>query len=583
MKTLHQTVLMGAIAALLAACGNNSSTTTRAPSLAATMTSSKTSAQQGSHAASEYYEAIQKVYLAYFGRPADPAGLDWFANSLVGLNVATDIASINDLSASDQNVRALVDVFSNSQESQDLYAGDDDAFLEAVYHNLFNRPADSAGKAYWLDLLNRGVMSRARAALNILISARDSDAEIISRKTQVAANFTSALDLGAEKRGYSGNTANAAVRAMLGNVNDSTDVAGFQPTIDSTVAALAAAAPPSAEGLYHSLLPGSGNTDLDVLVLDDDRYYAFYGNQQASQFVMRGFIQGQASSNGTAFSSADMIDFGSTTPAGGSLSFNYQAGVSLGGTINTKSGPVPITGTPVASGTYNYAAGANLADIMGAWRLTERDADVADVTINADGHFTGTSNGCAFTGLITARPSKNVFDVTVSFGAAPCDLPNQTATGVGITFTMNAGATRQLILMGTNATRSAGAFWSGTRATSTGQVASLQQIDTAVGVGPAALNGDNVSVNYTGYIYSAAEPDLRAAQIDVSTHPITFQLGTGVVIAGWDAGLPGMQVGGRRTLIIPGSMAYGATGTGTVVPPDAALVFDVELVSLARS
>ncbi|MGZ3183056.1 MAG: FKBP-type peptidyl-prolyl cis-trans isomerase [Telluria sp.] len=581
MKKPQNAALLCAISALLAACGADNKSSTQAPALAAQVTQSHASGQVV-HAAAEYFPTIQKIYIGYFGRPADPAGLAWFANNLASLNVATDLASINGLSSTNATVQALVDVFSNSQESQDLYAGDNSAFLDAVYRNLFNRAADPAGKAYWLDLLNKGQMTRGRAALNIMDGALTTDKDIIDMKTQIATNFTNSLDLGPEKRAYSGNSANATVRTMLGGVDNTTNPSTFQANIDATIAALVAQAPVAPQGLYHATLPGSGNTDIDMLVLDDDSYYGFYGNQQASQFVVHGFIQGQGNSNGTAFNSADMKDFGSTTPASGSLATSYSAGASINGTIQTKSGPVALSSTVVDSATYNYGAAATLSTITGAWKLMQRDGTSVDVTVNADGSLAGASGSCAFTGLLSARPAKNVFNMTITYGSG-CDLANQTINGVGVTFTFNAGATRQLLLMGTTSSRSGGAFYSGTRATSTGSVAQLQKIDTQVGSGLVAAAGDNVSVNYTGYIYSAAAPGYKAAEIDASTHPITFQLGTGVVIAGWDQGLPGMQVGGHRTLIIPGSLAYGDNGTGTVVPPNQALVFDVELVSVAKT
>lgn len=114
-------------------------------------------------------------------------------------------------------------------------------------------------------------------------------------------------------------------------------------------------------------------------------------------------------------------------------------------------------------------------------------------------------------------------------------------------------------------------------------VTKLIKTDTKVGTGTEAVSGLSVSVNYTGWLYTESKPDHKGAKFDSSYdrgQPITFPLGNGVVITGWDKGLPGMKVGGKRTLIIPPDMAYGASGAGKVIPPNATLIFDVELVKV---
>lgn len=113
-------------------------------------------------------------------------------------------------------------------------------------------------------------------------------------------------------------------------------------------------------------------------------------------------------------------------------------------------------------------------------------------------------------------------------------------------------------------------------------VAELQKIDRVVGGGARAQDGDTVQVNYTGWLYDAGAKDRHGKEFDSTAggEPIRFMLGAGEVIAGWDQGIRGMRVGGRRTLVIPARLAYGNRGAGDAVPPDAALVFDVELVAV---
>lgn len=110
----------------------------------------------------------------------------------------------------------------------------------------------------------------------------------------------------------------------------------------------------------------------------------------------------------------------------------------------------------------------------------------------------------------------------------------------------------------------------------------LRVIDTTVGTGATAVAGSKLTVNYTGYLFDGLVLNLRGQKFDssVGKTPFTFTLGAGQVIPGWDQGLIGMKVGGQRMLIIPADLGYGATGAGTSIPPNAALVFDVALLSI---
>jgi len=108
----------------------------------------------------------------------------------------------------------------------------------------------------------------------------------------------------------------------------------------------------------------------------------------------------------------------------------------------------------------------------------------------------------------------------------------------------------------------------------------LKYTDTKLGDGATAEKGHVVSVNYTGWLYRNGA---KGAQFDSSFDrgkPIDFRLGTQAVIRGWDEGIDGMKVGGKRTLIIPPELAYGSKGAGGVIPPNATLIFEVELVGV---
>jgi len=114
-------------------------------------------------------------------------------------------------------------------------------------------------------------------------------------------------------------------------------------------------------------------------------------------------------------------------------------------------------------------------------------------------------------------------------------------------------------------------------------ITSLQVSDGKVGSGAAATSGKEVTVHYTGWLYDAKSADKHGKKFDSSRdrgEPFSFQLGAGRVIRGWDQGVAGMKVGGTRTLIIPSDLGYGARGAAGAIPPNATLVFDVELLDV---
>ncbi len=104
----------------------------------------------------------------------------------------------------------------------------------------------------------------------------------------------------------------------------------------------------------------------------------------------------------------------------------------------------------------------------------------------------------------------------------------------------------------------------------------LKYIDVEVGEGPAAVSGRQVTVHYTGTF-----PDGRKFDSSVDRNePFTFELGAGHVIKGWDEGVAGMRIGGKRKLIIPPELGYGRRGAGSVIPPNSVLHFEVELLGV---
>ncbi len=112
--------------------------------------------------------------------------------------------------------------------------------------------------------------------------------------------------------------------------------------------------------------------------------------------------------------------------------------------------------------------------------------------------------------------------------------------------------------------------------------AKVISIDNKLGQGEEAWPGHTVTVNYTGWLHDPLAKEGKGKKFDssIGRAPFNFPLGAGRVIKGWDQGVAGMKVGGQRTLIVPAELGYGARGAGGVIPPNATLIFEIELLGV---
>lgn len=199
-------------------------------------------------AAADYNSVVQQLYVAYFGRPADPVGLANFTAQLNAMGAATTITGLEAAYSTNSALKTLVDSFGTSAESTALYTGSTVAFVNAIYQNVLGRDADLEGLLFWSNAIDTGVLTSAKAAMSIMAGAQTNtsaqgviDAATVANKTTVATNFTAALDTASEVIGYSGNTAAASARTMLGTVTSTTDTTAFQTTVTSTISSIVTA------------------------------------------------------------------------------------------------------------------------------------------------------------------------------------------------------------------------------------------------------------------------------------------------------------------------------------------------------
>lgn len=206
-------------------------------------------------AATDYYPLVQQIYIAYFGRPADPGGQAAFARQLDALGAATGIVGLARQLADPANaaLRALVGAIGASAESRELYDGSDTAaFVNAVFLNVLDRPARLAGLTFWTGEIDAGRVTREQAALSITAGAFSNatdpvqaslDQATIAKKVAVASHFTALIDTDAELAAFRGDTAAALARAMLEAVGRLTDLDAAYPVAEALLRRLGGARP----------------------------------------------------------------------------------------------------------------------------------------------------------------------------------------------------------------------------------------------------------------------------------------------------------------------------------------------------
>jgi hypothetical protein len=371
-------------------------------------------------AAADYNGVVQQLYVAYFGRPADPRGLDNFTKALDAVKAPVTMAGLTDAYRTNTTIKNLVDAFGTSAESQALYTGDTLAFVNAIYTNVLNRAADLEGLLFWANAIDNGALTRGNAAASIMAGAQANtttqgviDAAVVANKTTVAANFTTNVDTAAELIAYTGNAAAASARAMLATVTNTTDATAFQSTVTSTIAAIGSST--VANGSTFTLTTGvdniTGAGGNDTIVADNTGT-----NKQLSAADS---VNGGA---GTDTLKVFLLaaDTGFTSPQLSSIETVYLNGGS-------------VTAYTAAAGTTTLSIDAASANVGATYTLAGQDLVLANKTSTA---ATTTTVAQAGTATNTAQ--------TITLNAITRDLAaNATTldvTGAKIT-TLNLNAT----------------------------------------------------------------------------------------------------------------------------------------------
>ncbi len=256
MKTLPFAAAAAACSLILAACGGGSPTaTTNAPAQQPAMQQQAQPVPQieprrKTTTAADYQQAVEQLYVAYFGRPADPNGLTNFENALLAAGAPPDIQGLTAAYSTNPAVKTLIDSFGKSNESKNLYgSGSASDFVTAVFKNVLGRAPLTDGLNYWSGVISSGALSQGDAALSIMAGALTNntpqgvlDGQLVANRLTVAAYFTGQVAAQNAAGDYVGSISAASARSMLAQVGSSTNTTTFETTALTTIQTMIASA-----------------------------------------------------------------------------------------------------------------------------------------------------------------------------------------------------------------------------------------------------------------------------------------------------------------------------------------------------
>jgi hypothetical protein len=204
----------------------------------------------------------------------------------------------------------------------------------------------------------------------------------------------------------------------------------------------------SPEGVYSGTT--SKSSSFEAIILPDSSVWALYGTTSNNVFLVEGVLQGTGSYSGTNYTANgwDSYYMYPNYVYAFSATATFVPGQSINGTLvdASASGTSSFSATTVPTSSFNYDATPKLSDISGFWSGALLGGVAADATIQQDGTFSGTSQGCSFTGTIAPDSSgHNLFDVTIKYGAGNCSLPGVTQTGIAVDYLLSDAKTQQLV------------------------------------------------------------------------------------------------------------------------------------------
>ena len=501
--------------------------------------------------AASYSTLVQQLYVAYFGRPADYFGLQNFEAALAAANAPTDPAALAAAYSTNAAVKTLVDSFGTSHESTALYgSGSTESFVNAIFENLFNRPAAVAGLTFWVNAINSGAVSKGDAALAILAGAENNsttqgkaDWTLIGNKIGVASNFTTALGSSSNQIvAYAGATAAQDARLMLSSVTGSTVPATFnvQTTINNIVAG-------NNQNTYNlttgvdTFTGGTGNNVFNAIL---DNATGLTAGGQAATLQSFDSITG-----GTLNNTLNITDFGvgstMTIPTGAAISGITTLNVnSLEAPSLNVSGWSTLAAVNINSSTGNdvLTVGNNVAvAVTNTGTITVTGGSTLNLTEKAAGAVNVVAGVGATSVSVTGGSGGYAKDANYVAGTGTHTLSSVSLTGVGGNFDVYSDALTSLTI--------------------NTQSGNTDTVHAAVGTRTLGLtlNGDSGVT-----VADANATTLAVTTTGAASTSITLQDGAATSVTFTDAqdlSLTALTAGSAKAVTISGAGAFTAAGT----------------------
>ena len=410
-------------------------------------------------AASTYFDQIQQLYIAYFGRPADPVGLAYWAANV---------------DAANGSVAQVIAGFSASTESGVLYAGATTAQkVSSIYLALFNRNPEAAGLAYWVAQIDSGTVSQAQAAYLIQSSAGPGDAASVANKLAAAKAFTAMIDTSAELAGYVGTTAASSGRAFLNGV-DATPASLAAATSTTTLATSVATATNTTTTPVTPTTPVPTGPQTFTLTAGADNFTGTSSNDTFTSTVAGGFGKGDVLDGGAGIDTLTVNSTGGISSSGAKVTNIESASISSAATLTldttdwtgltslttqSNNGLDVITaaaGTAVTATAVNHRDSAVLLNGGSNISLTAFGSTTGPITVGTTTAPTGTvtiSNSSSDSGNMGAISVKGgtvvkVAQLTTNLAGITTPQGAVTVTGTAITTSVEVTNTAQATVSG---------------------------------------------------------------------------------------------------------------------------------------
>lgn len=440
-----------------------------------------------------------------------------------------------------------------------------------LYQAAFNRAPDQGGLGFWINLMDGGLSLQqvaagfaASAEFKALYGAAPTSSDVVTRI------YNNVLHRAPDSGGFQFWT-----NLLDTHVLETSGVlAGFsesQENKDATAATIKAGVAYLEAGVSYPATPHT--------FLLRSAYHQYINTPVTDYLTITGSCNGSASFTSVAPVSSSFE---------GSSALMAQTRVSLGLTTCT---PASLAWTDSNyfdsnDGLLGYTeTGSNYSIISSTQRSLPQVAKVGDsgtlatMLSYADSSKQGTPGQMVLSYTLSADGSSStsaIFKLT----STSSDAAGKTVFTHVVSYRV--GTDGSFTTLGVDDSYASGIHLIYTANPASAQPAKLTVLDTLTGSGATSTAGQTLTVNYTGWLYDPSAPNFKGKQFDssVGRSAFSFKLGAGQVIQGWDQGMVGMKVGGKRTLLIPSLLGYGTSGSGSAIPGNAALVFDVELISV---